>query len=135
VVFQPQFEPSPLCPSCARREQSTAVGLCDVCTVERVAANYAAQDGSSAQVRTIAWAERTAHETRPDARSATLRQQRSRLLRRMRPREPMPGVDPLVIGAEALALLARMRHALQRLPEERRRLEEIVRRLSCGPGD
>jgi hypothetical protein len=47
----------------------------------------------------------------------------------------MPGVDPLVIGAEALALLAKMRYALQRFPEERRRLEEIVRRLSWGPED
>jgi hypothetical protein len=107
-----------------------------VCAVERVAANYAAQDGSSAQARIIAWAERTRREPGTDAPVANLRQRRHRLLAKMRPHEPSPvGVDPLALGAEALEIVTRMRNALQRFPEERRRLEEIARRLAWGPED
>jgi hypothetical protein len=123
------------CPACAREPQSltSSLGLCDACTVAKIAENYSQADRNRVAASIASWHKRTA-ATRADARSATLRQQRSRLLRRMRPTAPVPpGVDPLALGAEAIEIVIRMRNALQRFPEERRRLEEIVRRLAWGP--
>jgi hypothetical protein len=69
-------------------------------------------------------------------KAARIRQQRHRLLSRLRPREPASSFDPLALGFEALDALGRVRATL---PGNRRALAEIdlvaerIRRLSWGP--
>lgn len=67
-----------------------------------------------------------------------IRQQRSRLRRKIRPREPPPlDTDPWAIADEALAELAMLRLAVKtaHAPEHLERVEQCIRRLAWGPGD
>jgi hypothetical protein len=67
--------------------------------------------------------------------AARLRQQRSRRLRELRPREPATSFDPLEVGYEALKDLALVRASLLarvRTFPELDRVEEAIRRLSWG---
>jgi hypothetical protein len=82
----------------------------------------------------VEWTARTASHNAPHAR---LRQQRSRLVRAVKPREPMPpGFEPLTAAAEALRHLGAIRAAMKDRPRTLERLEiaaETIRRLAWGP--
>jgi hypothetical protein len=82
----------------------------------------------------VEWTERTAG---PKAQHSRLKQQRSRLMRAVRPREPMPEpVDPLEVAHAGLLELGEVRRALRDRPRALGRLaaaEETIRRLAWGP--
>lgn len=128
----------PLCPACVARPQAPegtrghSKGLCETCAIEAADANAAERDHHDAQARIDEWAARTAAVQRA---AWARRQDRSRLLRRVRPREPVPAhLDPLIIAEEALELLTTLNALLP--PESRRRLDTIaerVRWLAWGP--
>lgn len=120
-----------ICPSCALREVDTPSGFCTDCVLARAADSYAAADRNMAATRADEWRKRT----NPDAHVVTLRQQRSRALRRLRPTEPAGDADPWAL---ALAALDRCKAVDRANPAHRRDMEaiaETLRRLAWGPDD
>lgn len=124
-----------LCPGCAAAEQEPRSGLCQACHLDRMMANRAQREREEAELRMAAWKVRLARAQRSNWVS---KQERSRMLRSVRPRTPVPaGVDPLVMAEQALAALAKVRVLVrQRAPGTLDAVDlaaEVIRWLGWGP--
>ncbi|MGH2635751.1 MAG: hypothetical protein ACRDHU_06375 [Actinomycetota bacterium] len=126
-------EPPDVCPSCGLRYiEDPVTGFCEPCAGERAAESYLAAEAGAIAERRSAWVDRTAYR-----RHWRERQNRKRLLERVRPREPAPPhADPFVMAQEALMHLAKLRGAARRsgaLMPHLEAAEELIRQLAWGP--
>lgn len=123
---------SELCPGCAAAEQGEH-GLCEGCLAERRAHRYAAKRRAEALGRVEAWRRRALEARRSwDAD----RQHHHRLLEAVRPRRPVPPVDPIEVAYEGLRALEEMRGAVARSQVPYHVFEtvaEALRVLAWGP--
>jgi hypothetical protein len=131
----------PLCPRCASAPpiEGGRTGFCEPCTEEATTERLIERDAVERCGRRDTWTKRTLEARR---RHDVVKQERHRLLTRMRPRAPVPALDPLELGNLALMRIQRARGRLTQLPasvpsgglkEELDHIEELVRALAWGP--
>lgn len=122
-----------LCPGCSYRLQEPESGLCKHCEGERVRSAYIERELAEVSGRRRVWST-WASSSRENLRD---RQRRHRLKDRIRPRRAPPRqADPLVLGAEAIASLVKVKRVVASA-EMREQIEEAIERirwLASGPG-
>lgn len=123
-----------LCPSCARRPVDTPQGFCSTCVVERAAERYSEADRRRVELRTKRWAT-IATETRTDARTSTLRQQRKRQMKAVRPTKASTDVDPWDLCVEAVGLCKKLSQSFPGARSDLEVVAEAIRRLAWGPDE
>jgi hypothetical protein len=116
------------------REVDTASGFCTPCVIERAAESYSAEDRRRAEERTRRWGD-VAKATRDDARLATLRQQRHRLIEAIRPRKDAAVYDPWELAREALEFCRRIGQSYPAGRTDLEEIAEVLRRLAWGPDE
>lgn len=123
-----------LCPACARRPQEDPeTGFCARCLERRAVDRYLARQADRAASRTERWRVWTSRSKEHQRE----RQHYSRLLRRVRPREPAwPTADPLELADEALRRLELLRprgaHEIS-VFEAYEGVAEAIKQLAWGP--
>ncbi len=127
------------------REQGPS-GFCDPCYAEHGVERFTARDAAAITERRDRWAswtDRSELKVPDTPHLLRERQRRSRLLRRVRPKEPPPpGADPFELAQAALTLLhTRIRPSVVRAQPGSaspgvialQEIEEIIRQLAWGP--